>query len=166
MKLMITGHRPPKYFSYSRNDPNRLRLKEIYKEKLLEFRPEMAYSGLALGVDQDFCDVCAALSIPFTACIPFIGHSSNWKQKAQDVYNNILRNAAKKVIISYQNAKDMEKFELNQALQRRNEYMVDSIGEDGVVLACWDQKPSGTMNCAKYAEKLNRQIVIINPQND
>lgn len=40
----------------------------------------LAFSGVALGVDQDFCGVCTRLSpsVPYVAVVPFPGQESRW----------------------------------------------------------------------------------------
>ena len=47
-------------------------------------------------------------------------------------------------------------------MEKRNEYMVD---HSDIVIAVWDGSKSGTENCIKYAQKLNKRIIRINPNN-
>jgi uncharacterized phage-like protein YoqJ len=46
-------------------------------------------------------------------------------------------------------------------MQKRNEYMVDN---SDIVIAVWDGSKGGTYNCVKYAEKLGKKIIVINPK--
>jgi len=46
-------------------------------------------------------------------------------------------------------------------MQKRNEYMVDN---SNIVIAVWDGTKGGTYNCVKYAEKLGKEVIIINPK--
>jgi len=46
-------------------------------------------------------------------------------------------------------------------MQKRNEYMVDNAD---IVIAVWDGTKGGTCNCVRYAKKLGKDIVIINPK--
>ena len=46
-------------------------------------------------------------------------------------------------------------------MQKRNEYMVDKCD---ILLAVWDGSAGGTNNCVKYARKLDKEIIIIDPR--
>lgn len=46
-------------------------------------------------------------------------------------------------------------------MQKRNEYMVDN---SDIVIAVWDGTKGGTYNCVKYAQKLEKKIIQINPK--
>lgn len=51
-------------------------------------------------------------------------------------------------------------------MQKRNEYMVDHTD---VLIALWDKdivNKSGTYNCIKYARKIGKPIIIIDPSED
>ena len=45
-------------------------------------------------------------------------------------------------------------------MQKRNEYMVDLADK---VIAVWDSSKGGTANCVKYAEKVGKEIIRIEP---
>ena len=45
-------------------------------------------------------------------------------------------------------------------MQKRNEYMVDKAD---IVIAVWDGSSGGTGNCVKYAQKVGKSIVKLNP---
>ena len=47
-------------------------------------------------------------------------------------------------------------------MQKRNEYMVDLADR---VIAVWDGSKGGTANCVKYAEKVGKEIIRIEPYN-
>lgn len=46
-------------------------------------------------------------------------------------------------------------------MQKRNEYMTDN---SDIVIAVWDGSKGGTANCVRYAKKLNKEIIVINPK--
>ena len=39
------------------------------------------------------------------------------------------------------------------------------VYESDKVIAVWDGSKSGTCNCIKYAEKKNKEIIVINPND-
>ena len=45
-------------------------------------------------------------------------------------------------------------------MQKRNEYMVDLADR---VIAVWNCSKGGTANCVKYAEKVGKEIIKIEP---
>lgn len=45
-------------------------------------------------------------------------------------------------------------------MQKRNEYMVDLADR---VIAVWDGSKGGTATCVKYAEKVGKEIIRIEP---
>src|SRR5882762_9777 len=93
MKICATGHRPDKLGGYDSNNPLRLAIKEQIREQIIKLAPAFAYSGMALGVDQDFAAICLSLSVPFIAAIPFKGQESRWPAESQRVYLNLLNQA-------------------------------------------------------------------------
>lgn len=47
-----------------------------------------------------------------------------------------------------------------RSYQARNEYMVDNVGKDGVVVSFWDKDQSGgTYNCISYALKCGKTVL-------
>lgn len=137
-------------------NPLRVRLRQLMREHLERLAPEKTFSGMALGIDQDFVSVCIDLKIPFVAAVPFVEQPSTWPEASQRLYYALLDKAAQIVYVC-------EPGYASWKMQKRNEWMVDQIGADGTVLAIWDGSPGGTGNCVKYAKRLDRQIARINP---
>ena len=137
-------------------NPVRVKLRQLMREQLVKLAPEKTFSGMALGIDQDFVSVCIDLKIPFVAAVPFLEQASQWPEESQRIYYALLDEAVQVVYVS-------EPGYAVWKMQKRNEWMVDQVGEDGVVLAIWDGSSGGTGNCVKYAKRLDRQIVRINP---
>lgn len=54
MKICVTGHRPDKLFGYDLNDKRWIKLKDIFKQTLVEAKCTEAISGMALGTDMMF----------------------------------------------------------------------------------------------------------------
>lgn len=155
MFVAATGHRPDKIGGYDFNNPQRCWVRERMKEELLRLRPTACISGMALGVDQDFAWVAQWMTIPVLAAIPFKGQESRWPESSQVFYRVLLARCYHVETVSpgeYSAAK----------MQVRNQWMVDHCQ---VLLAVWDGSSGGTGNCVRYANKLNREMVRIDPRD-
>lgn len=153
MILTVTGHRPNKIGGYNPNSPLRIKVRSAIYDFLTEHKPELAISGMAIGVDQEFATICDQLQIPFIAAIPFVGQEKKWPQETQDHYNDLLT-LAQEVTITSDGPYAAYK------MQKRNRWMVDKATD---VLAVWDGTTGGTANCVSYAEAINKPIHRINP---
>jgi uncharacterized phage-like protein YoqJ len=156
VRLCGTGHRPEKIGGYDPMNEVRVALRKEIRRHLVELAPEHVVSGMALGFDQDLVSLCIDLKIPYTAAVPFRGQESAWPLEAQRLYFALLDRAEH---IEYV----CEPGYAPWKMQKRNEWMVDRVGDDGIVLAVWDGSSGGTGNCVRYAEKVGRRIVRIDP---
>jgi uncharacterized phage-like protein YoqJ len=160
MVVMVTGHRPDKLGGYNFHNPLRTWIRERLREELRWYKPSLAVSGMALGVDQDFAHVCIEEGIPFLAAIPFPRHGSTWPQESVKTYEDLLAKAAEVYYVH----EEMGDTPVPRMMQDRNVWMVNRIGDDGLVFAVWNgDRKGGTANCVKYAEHVKRKIVRINP---
>lgn len=158
MKVMVTGHRPPKIGGYNRKAPQRLRIKAAIAQLLDRLKPDEAITGMALGADQDFADVCVAMNIPFCAAVPFSGQELRWPKEAQAYYQSLLTKASRVVNVSPSNAA------ATIAMHQRNEWMVDEIGDDGQVIAIFNGSAGGTAHTVQYAISRRRTIHVVDPE--
>lgn len=160
LKICVTGHRPNKMYGYNLQDVRWIRLKELFKRLLVENNCTEAITGMALGVDTIFALAVLELKdsgydIKLHCAIPCKNHSSKWINESVELYNKILARADVVKIVSDEDYKPW-------LMQKRNEYMVDLSDK---VIAVWDGTSGGTGNCVKYAEKINKEIIKINPYN-
>lgn len=121
---------------------------------LKELNPTSTISGGAIGSDQLFAVICIRLGIPIIIAVPFIGQENKWNESAKKQYYKILDKAKEVVIVS-------EGEYSNEKYQIRNEYIVNNCDK---LLAYYNGSSSGTGNCFRYAEKINKEILIINPK--
>lgn len=148
MIVSFTGHRPDKLGGYHLPWPYKREVCGLIYNKLEELRPSCALIGMAQGVDQIAAAICYDLAIPYIACVPFIGQERLWPKDAQDRYKTILDCAAKVVVVCGPEIDPVE------ALQIRNEYMVDN---SDLLLAVWNGDPrGGTYNCIRYAKLMSK----------
>jgi uncharacterized phage-like protein YoqJ len=153
MILTVTGHRPNKIGGYNPNSPLRVKVRSKIYDFLAEHKPELAISGMALGVDQEFATICDQLNIPFIAAIPFAGQEKRWPADSQTYYQELLALAQEVVVVTDGNYAAYK-------MQKRNRWMVDKATD---ILAVWDGTTGGTANCVAYAEAVNKPIHRINP---
>lgn len=156
MIIAVTGHRPDKIGGYDYVAPQRIWLREQMKQALINLGATRAISGMALGIDQDFAQVCIEMTLPYLAAIPFIGQESKWPNYSQDYYNWLLYHADEVIVVSKGSYAVWK-------MQVRNEWMVDHCD---MLLAVWDGSDGGTGNCVAYAMKLKPdKIHRLNPMD-
>lgn len=158
MKICVTGHRPNKLYGYNLADVRWQNLKGLFKRILKENNCTEAITGMALGVDTVFALAVLELkdegyNIKLHCAIPCKNHSCKWIKESIDQYNNILSKADTVKLVSDNEYKPW-------LMQKRNEYMVDLADK---VIAVWDGSKGGTANCVKYAEKVGKEIIKVNP---
>lgn len=149
MILSCTGHRPDKLGGYGISHPITQFVERWMIDMLEKLRPDSAISGMAQGADQIFAKCCMGLGIPFIAAVPLRSQSAPWSPEAQSEYIWILERAKDVVVVSDDDAPWFE------AMQERNEYMVDNCDR---MLVVWNGSPGGTANCVKYAKKVKRKL--------
>lgn len=159
MKICVTGHRPDKLYGYKLSDPKYVKLKERFKELLIQNNCTEAITGMALGADMVFALAVLELKkqsydIKLHCAIPCRNHSCKWTKSYQDLYNYILNKADIVKLVTDEDYKPW-------LMQKRNEYMVDLADK---VIAVWDGSKGGTYNCVKYAEKKGKEIIGILPE--
>lgn len=142
-----TGHRPNKLGGYSAKAFKKL--VNLASEILVELKPNMVISGMALGWDQALATAAILNNIPFTAAIPFQGQQNAWPDKSRVIFSKLLEKASKQVVICKGNYAAWK-------MQKRNEWMVDN---SDIVIALWDGSSGGTANCISYANKIKKKVI-------
>jgi len=153
--IAITGHRPPEIGGFQLPNPTYNYICQEIEKILLKEKPIMAVSGMALGVDWYFINVCLKLKIPYLAAIPFEGQEKAWPKESQKTYN-LLRKLAKAEIIVSAGGYSPEKMHI------RNQFMVNKCDK---LIAVYNGKQSGgTYQCLNYAKSKNKEIILIDPR--
>jgi uncharacterized phage-like protein YoqJ len=166
--VSITGHRPNKLHGYNIHsqvyDGIRTEIQRCL-DKLVQESGEtelVAYSGMALGIDQIFVEELIKYNtahleehFKIVAAIPFKGQECKWPVSSQKFYHNLLRYCDEIVYVS-------DPGYATWKMQKRNEYMVDHVDH---VLAVWDGSAGGTGNCVSYAKQQKKDLVTIHPRS-
>ena len=86
-------------FMFQGNVLNNLSLMQDLNE-LNDLAPIEGITGMAIGVDQDFAEICMDLDIPFLAYIPFVGQENNWPVPVKAEYQNILERSEDIIVVN------------------------------------------------------------------
>ena len=146
MILAATGHRPERLGGY--DDATYLELRQFALGYIRQRQPAKVINGMALGWDTAWAAAAVYAGVPFIAAVPFLGQESRWPGPSQARYRALLAKAAEVVVVCQGDYSA-------QAMQRRNEWMVDRCDE---VVALWDGSAGGTSNCVHYARRIGRPV--------
>jgi uncharacterized phage-like protein YoqJ len=154
MKLAITGHRPDKLGNdYSLTSELIKDIESRLQLVIEQEQPEAMISGVALGIDTVWAKLALKNGIDLIAAVPCDDQDAKWSAESQQLYREILAQA-KQVIQISPGRYTREKMDV------RNKWMVVECGK---IVAVWDGTPGGTANCTKYAIKVGRPIIYVEP---
>ncbi len=149
MIVAFTGHRP------DRLGENLSAAWISIKEFLIEVRPSLVVSGMAEGVDAFAFDIAYDLKIPVLAAVPWMGHGYSANKKQQEAYLLRLERAVDIVITS----PEVTEYNDPSVFFKRNQWMVDLLGDGDVLASVWDgKKGGGTKHAIDYAEKTKKTV--------
>jgi len=148
MIVAITGHREEKL------KIDKAEAKEILRERLVQMDAHKVIVGMANGIDLYAAEVAEELGLDLVCARPWAGHTPRVADK--EAYERALAYASLVV-----NVDPSEEYAGPWVYQKRNEWMVNHANS---TLAIWNGSPGGTANCVKYAEKLGRPMLIVNPE--
>lgn len=159
LNLAFTGHRPGKYFGYGYDDAHRARIRSLiyswFYQWVRQGHKVRTITGGALGFDQDVLATALVLDVIHnTVAVPFEGQENRWNEVDQRRYRSLLFYANEVVAVSPPGYAAWK-------MHKRNEWMVDRANS---VVALWDGGESGgTAACVRYARKVEKPLVVINP---
>jgi uncharacterized phage-like protein YoqJ len=158
----FTGHRPKKFpWGYNEADTRCVALKQALTKEIIKL-VEAGYTDFLSGMAEG-ADTWAALSVlslkkenpaPKLHCVlPCEGQADKWPTSAQELYFSILEQADAIVYVSQKYSKD--------CMLKRNRYLVDHAA---CLLAVYNGEwRGGTAMTVRYAQKLGREIIVLNP---
>lgn len=171
--IAFTGHRPDKLYGYDFSNEKYLQLKAkltaILSNKIQFDNADTFITGGALGFDILAYDVVEKLkennNIKHILAIPFMKQATKWN------YQNVLKYQKVKAVSECIYVDHLDAYAIKglipdeyhpAKMQKRNEWMVDNCD---ILIACWDgNKKGGTYNCVRYAQKIGKEIILINPK--
>ena len=158
----FTGHRPKSFpWGYEESARDCLLLKEVLEAQITALAEQGVtdfLSGMARGVDLWSSQIVLDLqkknpALKLHCVLPCKGQESKWTASAQERYRSILAQANEVVYVGQEYNRD--------CMLKRNRYLVD---HSSILLAVYNGTwRSGTGATVRYAQKLNREIIIIDP---
>lgn len=158
----FTGHRPKKFpWGYDETDPRCLALKKALTEqiaKLVDTGYTDFFSGMAEGADTWAALTVLALkkenpALKLHCVLPCERQADQWSVSARELYFSILEQADDVVYVSREYRKG--------CMLKRNRYLVD---QTTCLLAVYNGEwRGGTAMTVRYARKLGREVIIIEP---
>ena len=158
----FTGHRPHKLpWRYNEADSRCLALKAALSEqitRLVDAGVTDFYSGGADGVDCWASLIVLELKkknpvLKLHLILPHEGQADRWNDSAQDRYHSILEKADSVEYVSREY--------YDGCMLDRNHRLIEATG---VLLAVYNGEwRGGTAATVRYARKLDRRIIILNP---
>ena len=158
----FTGHRPKSFpWGYEESARDCLLLKEVIEAQITALAEQGVtdfLSGMAQGVDLWSSQIVLDLqkknpALKLHCVLPCKGQESKWTASAQERYRSILAQANEVVYVGQEYNRD--------CMLKRNRYLVD---HSSILLAVYNGTwRSGTGATVRYAQKLNREIIIIDP---
>lgn len=183
IKICFTGHRPTKLGGYNWSTPKNQAIMAELRHQIVQLvnstddNKFTFYFGGALGIDQMAFNIVEKIKfntlklnpieITQILAMPFEKQDNNWFGEAGRKELRHERLIANEVILvdtleGYKIKGYPEDIYFPAKMQKRNEYMVNN---SDIIIAVWDGvKRGGTYNCVKYAQKLEKQIIQINPK--
>lgn len=158
----FTGHRPKKFpWGYNETDIRCVALKKAITEEIVK-RVDAGYtdflSGMAEGTDTWAALAVLALkrenpALKLHCVLPCEGQADEWSASARELYFSILEQADEVVYVNQAYSKD--------CMLKRNRYLVDHAA---CLLAVYNgEQRGGTAMTVRYARKLGREIIVLNP---
>lgn len=160
----FTGHRPKSFpWGYNESAPSCVLLEEVLTAQismLAERGVTDWLSGMAQGVDLWCAQIVLDLrkknpALKLHCVLPCEGQESKWSASAQERYRSILAQANEVIYVGQEYSQD--------CMLERNRYMVDRAS---ILLAVYNGAyRSGTGMTVRYAQKLGRVAIIIDPHS-
>ncbi len=157
------GHRPKKFpWGYDETDYRCIELKKELSAqiaKLVDTGYTDFFYGMAEGTDTWAALAVLALkkenpALKLHCVLPCEGQANKWSASAREIYFSILERADCVVQVSREYSID--------CMLRRNRYLVDHTS---CLLAVYNgERRGGTAMTVRYAKKLGREIIVLNPQ--
>ena len=158
----FTGHRPKSFpWGYNESALGCILLKEVLTAQISALAEQGVtdfLSGMAQGVDLWCAQIVLDLrktnpALKLHANLPCEGQESKWSVSAREIYHSILEQADEVVYVGQEYSRG--------CMLERNRYMVD---HSSILLAVYNGAyRSGTGMTVRYAQKLGREIIVIDP---
>lgn len=165
MAVMITGHRPASLpYGYNENDARCRELRITLGALIASLRDAGQadfITGMALGVDTWFAELCMARDVQLHAFVPFTGQEKRWPEASQARYHRILGDCTTRRITSPSIQAGAPGHLIRDALLERNSRMLEHAS---IVIAVWNGEESGgTWDAVRKARAAGKLVIHVSP---
>lgn len=159
MRIAVTGHRPSRLGNEWHHEGPYSDYVYGQMENIVDLlKPDQMISGMALGSDMLWATLAQRRQIPLLAAIPFKGQELKWDHECQKQYHHILKDENTQITHVSEGGYSVE------SLLKRDRYVVDQC--QILVAIFTGEWNTGTGHTIKYAQKMNKPIIYINPLFD
>lgn len=159
----FSGNRPQKFpWKYDESDPRCIALRQALDAQIIELVNDGYtdfFSGMAEGIDTWAALTVLALreknpALKLYCILPCKDQPNEWSEESKKRYYSILKQANSVVYVSEKNQKN--------CMLKRNRYLAEHA--DCLLAVYNGEWRSGTAATVRYAQKLERKIIIMNPR--
>jgi len=110
-------------------------------------------SGLSRDIEQNFCDICESLKIPYSTYIPFEGQELTWPKPVKEKYHELIDNAEDVIFSDYGSYSPKK-------IRFRDKIIMDDAS---VVIIVWDKRETGrAFSCLNYLKgNKDKKIIVL-----
>lgn len=133
-------------------------IKDRLIENIKAYKIDYGYSSLAVGIDQMAVNIFLQLNVPYCVVIPCKQYETTFESVDDKTeYYSYLKSAADEIELDYNEPSELAFYSAGRKIVELSDFM----------FAVWDGKVAkglgGTGDIVKYAQKLFKTILHINP---
>ncbi|MBI2060663.1 MAG: DUF1273 family protein [Nitrospirae bacterium] len=111
-------------------------------------------TGLGLGPETDFAELCMEMKVPFVAAIAYDGWERDWPEESRKHYWDLLEKAEDVVFVCGRGYGPWK-------IPQRNKWI---IGQAEALIAVWNERAGLVGECVKAAVGNGLRVKIIDPR--
>lgn len=155
MKVAVIANNKSAILDYYENENIKSFVDDSIKNILTKLKRRKGItclSGLSRDIEQNFCDICESLKIPYSTYIPFEGQELTWPKPVKEKYHELIDNAEDVIFSDYGSYSPKK-------IRFRDKLIMD---EASMVIIVWDKRETGrAFNCLNYLKGNKDKKVIV-----
>ena len=156
MKVAVIANNRSAILDYYENENVKSFVDNSIKKILVKLKRRKGItclSGLSRDIEQNFCEICESLKIPYSTYIPFEGQELTWPKPIKEKYNDLIDNAEDVIFSDYGSYSPKK-------IRSRDKTIMD---EASMIIIVWDKRETGrAFNCLSYLKgNKNKKIIVL-----
>jgi len=156
MKVAVIANNKSAILDYYENENIKSFVDDSIKNILTKLKRRKGItclSGLSRDIEQNFCDICESLKIPYSTYIPFEGQELMWPKPIKEKYHDLIDNAEDVVFSDYGSYSPKK-------IRHRDRVIMD---EASMVIIVWDKRETGrAFSCLNYLKgKRDKKVIVL-----